>query len=93
MLIEHEADLEARYKNKDSALVRAAQKGQKEIMALLVEKGSNVDAQDKQGETPLHCVIAYVRQNSEGHEQILRLLLQSGANVNVKDQYGWTPLH
>ena len=62
-------------------------------MALLVEKGSNVDAQDKQGETPLHSAITYVRQNSEGHEQILRLLLQSGANVNVKDQYGWTPLH
>ena len=93
MLIEHRADLEARYINKDPALVRAAQRGRIEIIAMLIEEGANVNAQDRQGKTPLRSAIIYVRQNSEDYEQILRLLLQAGATIDIKDQQVWTPLH
>ena len=54
---------------------------------LLLDHGSNVDAENKDGSTPLHLAV------SSWNRAIFRKLLDHGANANAKDKDGWTPLH
>tara|TARA_B100001013_G_C24348103_1_gene339258 strand:- start:103 stop:423 length:321 start_codon:yes stop_codon:yes gene_type:complete len=59
----------------------------KAIAELLIAEGADVDADNLDGETPLH------RAAFRGHEEIAELLIAKGADVNAKDELGWTPLH
>ena len=54
------------------------------LMRLLLEAGSDPDARDEHGNTPLHVV-----NNSEA----CRLLLEAGADPMARDKDGGTPLH
>ncbi len=51
----------------------------------LIEAGVNVNAQDSEGNSPLH----YVGSSVEN----ARSLLKSGAQVNARNRRGYTPLH
>lgn len=51
-----------------------------------IEAGANVNAKDKDGDTPLHLA---VRFNDLG---LVQLLLKNGADPTIKDMYGETPL-
>ena len=53
----------------------------------LVEQGADVNAKDKNGNTPLHRVSMY------GDIDIVEYLVEQGTNVNAKDKNGNTPLH
>jgi ankyrin repeat protein len=50
-------------------------------------KISEINAQSKNGLTPLHNAAVY------GHDEIVRLLIENNANVNAKTKFGNTPLH
>lgn len=58
-------------------LYKAAQKGNKEIVELLLQNGARPDARDCRGRTPLHF------SASGGFPNILALLLDAGAPVNA----------
>ncbi len=68
-------------------LHRAAEKEKESVVALLLEMGAEVDAEDELGMTALHKAAA------EGHAQIIEALIAGQAEVNHRDQAGRTPLH
>ena len=65
----------------------AARSGQMDIAHLLINSGSDVNAEARKGETPLH------RAAQEGKSHVASLLLKKGANINARDKKGETPLH
>jgi ankyrin repeat protein len=57
----------------------AVRNGDKDTVGVLVENGSNVDAQDKMGRTPLMLAIEY------GYDKIVCELLTNNADIYLKD--------
>ena len=59
-----------------------------QLIWLLIQEGGDVNAQDEDGETPLHCAMA-----REGNYHVARLLIENGSDLtnNTVDQS--TPLH
>ena len=55
-------------------------------MRLLLEKGADVKATDRDGRTAL------IWAAQDGHEAVVRLLLEKGADVEAKDRDGRTAL-
>lgn len=53
----------------------------------LLERGADVNAQDKGGLIPLHNASSY------GHLDIAALLIKYNTVVNATDKWGFTPLH
>jgi len=68
-------------------LIDAAREGNKGKVELLLSRGTDVNAMDKNGMTPLH-VAAFGFNND-----ITELLLAKGADVNARNKDGMTPLH
>ena len=64
----------------------AAMKGNIEAVKQHLAAGADVNAKDKDGETPLH------KASSSGEKEIIELLIAKGADVNAKDEVGATPL-
>jgi ankyrin repeat protein/L-ascorbate metabolism protein UlaG (beta-lactamase superfamily) len=61
--------------------------GVRDMVALLVNAGYDVNATDNGGKTPLH----YAAQH--GHKKITELLIQNGARAkNLKENFGMSPL-
>ncbi|WP_252320928.1 ankyrin repeat domain-containing protein [Spiroplasma endosymbiont of Lariophagus distinguendus] len=58
-----------------------------EIVKLLIEKGADVNIQNKDNFTPLH--YAVISRDKE----IVKLFLENNANPNIQDKYGITPLN
>ena len=58
----------------------AAVGGHKETVAILAEKGANLEVKDKNGRTALTMAA------EEGHEETVAILAKKGANLEVKDK-------
>jgi hypothetical protein len=70
-------------------LVSAANGDTKEVIKA-IQTGADLNAQDANGFTPLHCAVY------NNYLDVVRILVNSGANINVKDvkiHEGWTPVH
>ncbi|KAF2688457.1 hypothetical protein K458DRAFT_428036 [Lentithecium fluviatile CBS 122367] len=76
------------FSNRRSVLSYLAELGNEAIVKLLLGTGKvDVDAKDKDGQTPLW------RAAGNGHEAIVKLLLDTGkVDVDAKDKWGQTPL-
>ena len=61
--------------------------GPKEVVELLITRGANLNAKEKDGWTPLDQA-AY-----GGNKEISELLITNGADVNTKNNLKMTPLH
>ncbi|KAJ5174127.1 uncharacterized protein N7482_000004 [Penicillium canariense] len=69
-----------------TALSLVAQKGDLEMVTILLTHGADVNARKKNGAPPLSLAAA------EGHEATANLLLEYGAKVECKDKHGHPPL-
>ena len=61
--------------------------GDRQCVALLLDRQADADALDKNGKSPLH------RASTKGHHQCVELLLDRHANVNARDVCNEAPLH
>ena len=59
----------------------------KEVAALLIERGADINATGKNGWTPLHGAAWFNASRTAA------LLIERGADINGKNKRGWTPLH
>lgn len=71
----------ANKKDRDGSLPLqiAVEKGNKETVKILIDRGAGINAPDGHGETALHKAAYY------GYNEILKLLIASGANPRVAD--------
>ena len=74
-------------KVQDISIHRAASKGNIEAVKQHLATGTDVNAKDNIGMTPLHEAVRY------GRKEIAELLIAGGADLNAKDKHGKTPLH
>lgn len=68
-------------------LFKAVMLGNMKIVAILVERSNNINAENKFGQTVLHVAV------QEGHTNIVAYLIHCGSNLNHRDNEGNTPLH
>ncbi|WP_282043073.1 ankyrin repeat domain-containing protein [Winogradskyella flava] len=71
---------------KRTFLILSASKGNEAVLNYFIEKGADIDFQDKNG----YCALHFAAQNNE--IEIMRVLLNKGANPNLRDSYGNTPI-
>ena len=65
----------------------AAFHGHKDVVQLLLDRGSDPNKANVGGQTPLHYAAM------KGHKDVVQLLLDRGADPNKANEGGWTPLH
>lgn len=66
----------------------ASKSGNMELVRLLIREGADVNAQDEDGESPLHGAMA----RSDNYH-VARTLIENGADLSSKAVDGKTPLH
>ena len=99
MLIDHGAQPQRKGGwHEDTPLHHLADYGGKdvsEIFTMLIERGADIDATDKDGNTPLHraaLAVEYGTYNPFSAE-VAAMLIQHGADIHAKNKSGETPLH
>jgi ankyrin repeat protein len=73
-----------------------ADTGSLEIVRALIEAGSDVNAKDNEGNTPLHFAMKRIsreRVPQRDYEGIIRLLIEKKADIRALNVGGATPLH
>ena len=79
------AAINAKDETSQTALMLAAIGGCADTITLLLEKGADVNARDKNGWTAL----MWVKRN---HKNTVARLLDGGADINAQEEEGWTAL-
>jgi len=79
-------DITGHYKNGNTLLHYAANRGYLDIVTLLLKKGADINARNDDGRTPLHEAMSYRRY------EVARFLIVKGANTSLKNKDGETPL-
>ncbi|RHZ45744.1 uncharacterized protein CDV56_101206 [Aspergillus thermomutatus] len=87
ILVEQNVDINLRdSQDGDTPLLVAMANGDHEITKLLIEKGADLEVQDKHGRTPL------LKAAEQGEEALVQLLLDKAANIRSEDDMGQTAL-
>ena len=86
LLLEKDADTEAREDDQWTPLHRAARWGNDEVARLLLERGADVNAREEDQSTPLHIAAWH------GQDEVARVLLERGADIHARDNKGNTAL-
>jgi len=74
--------------NDASAVHLSAMNGHLDVVQYLINSGVvDINAQDKDGRTALHCACA------DGAEDVVKLMVQEGARMDMTDNDGYKPLH
>jgi len=73
--------------NDGTALNDALASGQLDVVKLLLSSNIDVNARNKDGDTPLHYAV------SKDNKDVVELLLAKGVDVNAKGFFNKTPLH
>lgn len=84
-LLNSGANIESR-NNKMTPLLIAAYNGYLAIVRLLLERGANINARDRDEMTPLIWAVY------NGYLAVVKLLLDRGANIEAQDNHGMTAL-
>ncbi len=98
LLIQYGANIHDKTETGSTALHVAASGGRVESVQLLLDKGLDINARNKYGNTPLiEAVDSYiVRYNHHGavgdYEGTIKLLLENKADPNIKNSEGYTAL-
>ena len=87
MLLENQANIEAKDGRGQTPLHRASEHGHIEVVKLLLERGADPAVADSTGWTPLY------EASESGHIEVVKLLLERGPDPAVADSEGRTPLH
>lgn len=85
-LLAKEADVNAKDRHDNTALMVAAREGAPETVKVLIKAGADVDAKDEVGWTPL------IYASIHGRTGIVKALIEAGADVNAKDKNSKTVL-
>lgn len=87
-LLKYKANVNAKCGTEEkTALIQAAIVSDKDIVTLLLNKGSEVNAKTNKGISALHQAI------TNGNKDIVSSLLNKGADINIKTSEGMTLLH
>ena len=86
LLLENNADVNQRTRSKETALMRASEKGEKEVVNILLEYKADPLIQNDNGWNALMFACAY------GHVMIAKALVEAGAQIDVQHRNGWTAL-
>ncbi len=65
----------------------SAYQGDLDEVRSFIDKGVDVNAKNKSGETPLH------KAAIRGHKDVVELLIDNAANINATEQRNYTPVH
>jgi ankyrin repeat domain-containing protein 50 len=87
LLLDHNAEVDAKDEDGQTALHKAALNGHETVVRLLLDHNAEVDVKDEGGRTALHGAAF------NGHEVVVRLLLDHQAEVDAKSENGRTTLH
>ncbi|MEW6530540.1 MAG: ankyrin repeat domain-containing protein [Thermodesulfobacteriota bacterium] len=68
-------------------LIMASRNGQIRVVRLLIDRGADVNAREKETETT-----ALIAAAQQGHAEVVAVLLDRGADVHAKDKAGKTAL-
>jgi ankyrin repeat protein len=85
--------LSAQNKDHTAHLLSACYLGRLETARELLDHGANANAENIQGETPLHMVSRGQYDTHGGGVGVVQLLLGQSANVDAQDKRRITPLH
>jgi len=88
LTIEHPQDVNSpSFAEASTPLHLTSRYGHVDLARMLVERGADMSAQDKDGSTALHLASRY------GHVDLARMLVERGADMSAQTEDGWTALH
>ena len=93
LLLAHGTEVDTRSRSHWTPLHVASRFGKIEIARLLLDRGATVNAEDNDGEKPLHWVLYREYNSQEEGVRVAQLLLERGADVNTRRKDHLTPLH